>query len=55
VQERGYVVVADAESVRFHKAAKANRQATYYGPPHPMDGQTLEQILKAIDELGEKA
>ncbi len=44
-------VVADAEGGREDEAAETDDEAADAGPPHPVDGETAEEILGGVDRL----
>ena len=48
-------VVADAERLRKEQSADANCQAAYRRPPHPVERQPCEGVLRGVDARGEGA
>ena len=48
-------VVADTEHARVNQPADPYEEAADGGPPHPVNRQSLKQILKAIDERRQDA
>ncbi|MGF6177336.1 hypothetical protein ABIE33_005656 [Ensifer sp. 4252] len=48
-------IVADTERMRFDQSAKSDRKASERRPPHPVDWQSLEQILDLLEQCREQA
>ena len=48
-------VVADTEGTWLDESAQTDDQTTDGRPPHPVDWQTFERILKGVEKLGEEA
>src|SRR5580692_610753 len=48
MEQFGDVVISDAQASRKEQTANAYANASECGPPHPVDGQRLEEVLEGI-------